>query len=99
VTERGLIVHQDALLGIAESLKSATDEITSHLTTTLDIADQQMSGWTQQTGSRQAQRDYDQRLRKGIDQLTAALDEVRAAVDRHRTDAHDTEVENVAIVG
>jgi 50S ribosomal subunit-associated GTPase HflX len=99
MSERGLIVHQSALQEIAAALAAATDQITTQLTTTLDLVDQQMSGWTEETGSRQAQRDYDHRLREGIIRLTRALDEVRAAVDHHREDARDTEVENVAIVG
>ncbi len=99
MSDRGLVVHQQSLADIEEALTRATDGILSQLTGALDTADRQLRGWTQETPSRQAQRDYERRLRGGIERLTAALDDVRAEVAHHREDARSTEVENVAIVG
>jgi 50S ribosomal subunit-associated GTPase HflX len=99
MSERGLVVRQQSLADIEAALTRATETIATHLTGVLDTADTQMRGWTEETPSRRAQRDYERRLRAGIEQLTAALDEVRAEVAHHREDARSTEVENVAIVG
>ena len=99
MSDRGLVVHQQALSDIESAFTTATEAITSHLTGTLDTANNQIRGWTEETPSRQAQRDYERRLRGGIERLTAALDDVRAEVAHHREDARSTEVENVAIVG
>lgn len=65
----------------------------------LDTVDQQVSGWTEETPSRQAQRRYERQLLAGADELAMALESVAAAVADHREKAHDTAVENVAIVG
>ncbi len=99
MSDRGLVVHQQALADIEEALARASEAITAHLTGVLDTADSQLRGWTEETPSRQAQRDYERRLRAGIERLTAALDDVRGEVAHHREDARSTEVENVAIVG
>lgn len=99
MSDRGLVVHQQALSDIELAMTTATEAIATHLTGLLDTANSQMTGWTEETPSRQAQRDYERRLRDGIERLTAALDGVRAAVADHREDARSVEVENVAIVG
>jgi 50S ribosomal subunit-associated GTPase HflX len=99
MSELGLVVHQQTLTDLEHALSTATEAITAHLNGTLDAANTQMRSWTEETPSRQAQRDYERRLRAGIDRLTAALDDVRAELAHHREDARSTEVENVAIVG
>lgn len=99
MSDRGLVVHQQSLSDIELAMATATDAVASHLLGLLDTANGQMTGWTEETPSRQAQRDYERRLRDGVQRLTAALDDVRAAVADHREDARSTEVENVAIVG
>ena len=98
-SERGLVVHQQALTDIEADLRRATHDIRSFVHDLLDLVDQQISGWTEDTPSRQAQRHYERRLLDGVDDLTEALGSVAAAVAKHRERAHDAEVENVAIVG
>jgi chromosome segregation ATPase len=99
VSDRGLVVHQASLTEMEEAMTSATSAIADHLTTTLDQVNTQTAAWTEETPSRQAQREYERRLREGITQLTQALDDIKAAVAAYRDDARETEVENVAIVG
>ena len=99
MSDRGLVVQQGSLTEMEEAMSSATSAITDHLTTTLDQVNTQTAAWTEETPSRQAQRDYERQLREGITQLTQALDDIKAAVATYREDAHETEVENVAIVG
>jgi 50S ribosomal subunit-associated GTPase HflX len=82
-----------------EAMSTATSAITDHLTTTLEQVNIQTAAWTEETPSRQAQRDYERRLREGITQLTQALDDIKVAVATYRDDAREIEVENVAIVG
>ena len=48
--------------------------------------------------SHAAHLDYQQRLRDGVASLTEALDRVRSTLATCRSDAHEIEVENVAIV-
>jgi hypothetical protein len=82
-----------------EAMATATSAITDHLTSTLDLVNTQTAAWTEETPSRQAQRDYERRLREGLTRLTDALDDIKAAVATYREDAREIEVENVAIVG
>jgi 50S ribosomal subunit-associated GTPase HflX len=82
-----------------EAMSTATSSITEHLTSTLDAVNTQTAAWTEETPSRQAQRDTERRLREGITRLTQALDDIKAAVATYREDAREVEVENVAIVG
>ena len=99
MTERGLVVRQGSLADIESAMTNATSDLTTHLTTLLDSVDTTMSGWTDETPSRVAQRDYERRLREGITRLTEALDAVTSAVASHREAAREAEVTNVAIVG
>ena len=96
---RGLIYHDAALSQIETALSDATTEIGDHVTKILDTVNGQTAAWTAETPSRQAQHDYEQRLRTGLTALTDALDGVRRAVADHHERCHDAEVENVAIVG
>ncbi|MFC6287285.1 hypothetical protein ACFP3Q_08455 [Nocardioides sp. GCM10027113] len=99
MSARGLVVHQGALTAIEEALASATAEISDRVSATLDQVNAQTAAWTEETPSRQAQREHERRIREGVLRLTEALDGVRAAVAAHREEARAAEVENVAIVG
>lgn len=99
MSERGLVVHQQALSDIESAMSAATADLTELLTGMLDRVDEQTAHWTEETPSRQAQRDHERRLREGIERLTEALDRVRGEVASYREEAHATEVENVAVVG
>jgi 50S ribosomal subunit-associated GTPase HflX len=99
VSDRGLVVRQQALTDIETAMSTATADLGELLTTMLDRVDQQTSHWTEETPSRQAQRDHERRLREGIERLTEALERVRAEVASYRDEARSTEVDNVAVVG
>ena len=99
MSDRALVVHQQALADIETAMGTATSDLTELLTTMLDRVDQQTSHWTEETPSRQAQRDHERRLREGIARLTEALERVRGEVASYRDEARSTEVDNVAVVG
>jgi uncharacterized protein YukE len=96
---RGLVFHEAAFTQIEQALADATTRIQDHVTGILDTVNAQTAAWTAETPSRQAQREYEQRLRTGLTSLTEALDTVRTAVANHHERAREAEVENVAIVG
>ena len=99
MTDRGLVVHQGSLADIEAALTTATADLTTLLTRMLDRVDAQTSAWTEETPSRQAQRDFERRLREGLTRLTEALERVRDEVGAYREEARATEVDNVAVVG
>jgi hypothetical protein len=98
MTERSLVVHQGSLSDIEEAMTTASTAITEQVTALLDQVNTATPAWTDETPSRVAQQDYEQRLREGLTRLTEALDEVKTAVATYREDAREIEVENVAIV-
>ena len=85
VSERGLVVRQGSLSEMEEAMSTATSSITEHLTSTLDAVNAQTAAWTEETPSRQAQRDTERRLREGITQLTQALDDIEPPSRRTAT--------------
>jgi hypothetical protein len=99
MSERGLVVHHQSLSDIEAALQDATDRITAFVADLHDAVEDQTVGWTEETPSRQAQRSYEDKLRTSVTSLADCLGEVKTAVASYRESAHDTEVENVAIVG
>jgi uncharacterized protein YukE len=60
--------------------------------------DTETAGRNPGTPSAAAHAEYQQKLRDGVERLTAALEKVRTALADPATSAHDTEVDNRAIV-
>ncbi len=99
MSERSLVVHQDALSTIEAALTSATETITKQIDDLLQRVETLTPGWEAGSESHAAQIEYQQKLRDGVEKLTNALDEVRGKLATYREDAREIEVENVAIVG
>ena len=99
MSERSLVVHQDALSTIETALATATEAITKQVDDLLTRVESLTPGWEESSESHAAQLAHQQRLRDGVERLTHALDEVRGKVATYREDAREVEVENVAIVG
>ncbi|CAA9367380.1 MAG: hypothetical protein AVDCRST_MAG32-204 [uncultured Nocardioides sp.] len=99
MSERGLVVHQEALSAMEAALTTATETITRQIEDLLQQVEALTPGWEEGSESHAAQLAHQQKLRDGVERLTAALDGVRAKVATHRESARETEVENVAIVG
>ena len=99
MSERSLVVHQDALSTIESALTSATETITKQIDDLLKQVEALTPGWEESSESHAAQIAYQQKLRDGVERLTTALDEVRTKLATYREDAREIEVENVAIVG
>jgi uncharacterized protein YukE len=98
MSERGLVVHQGSLSTMETALADATTSITEQIDALLQQAESLTPGWDESSESHMAHLDYQQRLRDGVKTLTDALDQVRSKLATYREDAHDIEVENVAIV-
>jgi uncharacterized protein YukE len=99
VSDRSLVVHQDALSAIESVMATATSEITSQITDLLARVDALTPGWEPTSESHLAQVEHQQRLLDGVARLTEALDSVKASLASYREDARAIEVENVAIIG
>lgn len=99
MSERSLVVRQDALSTIEAALDTATETIAQQIDDLLRQVEALTPGWEEASGSHAAQIAYQQKLRDGVERLTSALDEVRAQLATYREAAREIEVENVAIVG
>lgn len=99
MSSRGLVIHHDELTRLEHALATAHDALTQHVEDTLTSVNLQTALWARTTQSRAAEMAYQRRLRHRIDELTAALEQIRTALADVRADAHDTEVTNVAVIG
>jgi uncharacterized protein YukE len=99
VSERSLVVHQDALATIESALAAATTDITTQITDLLAQVDALTPAWEPTSESHLAQVEHQQRLLDGVARLTEALDSVKASLATYREDAREIEVENVAVIG
>ena len=95
---RGLIVHQGSLSTLETAIADATTAITTQIDDLLEQVESLTPGWDETSESHQAHLEHQQKLRDGIERLTAALDQVRSKLATYREDAREIEVENVAIV-
>ncbi|AWB93597.1 hypothetical protein [Aeromicrobium chenweiae] len=96
--EKSLVVEQGALADIGAALTSAHDEIARQVADALAKVDAETSAWSDATLSGAAHAQYQQKLRDGVERLTTALEKVRVALADVATSAHDTEVDNRAII-
>lgn len=95
---KSLVVEQGSLADIGAALKAAHDEITRQVDDALAKVDAETSGWSDATLSGAAHAQHQKKLRDGVERLTAALEKVRVALADVATSAHDTEVDNRAII-
>jgi uncharacterized protein YukE len=98
MTEHSLVVQHGSLSDIDAALTAAHDDITSQIEDALSKVDSETAGWNRNTPSAAAHAQYQQKLRDGVERLTAALEKVRTALADVATSAHDTEVDNRAII-
>lgn len=98
MSELSLMVRQASLAEMEAAMTTAHDKILERVTDLLTQVNARIDGWDPSTPSRAAEMSYQQRLSDGVDRLTKALDGVRTKLAEVAADAHDTEVENVAIV-
>ncbi|MBC7633923.1 hypothetical protein [Aeromicrobium sp.] len=98
MSEASLVVHQGSLDEMTAAMTQAHDTITTQVQSALDKVNAEIAAWSPATTSRAAEMNHQQKLRDGVERLTAALEKVRAALDTVAESARDTEVKNVAIV-
>ena len=98
MSERGLVVHQEALSTMETALADATTAITTQINELLEQVEKLTPGWDETSESHAANLEHQQRLRDGVQKLTEALDQVRSKLASYREDAREIEIENVAIV-
>ena len=99
MSERSLVVHQDALSTIETAMATATTDITTQITELLAQVDKLTPGWEATSDSRVAHTEHQQKLLDGVERLTEALGTIKSALASYREDAREIELENVAIVG
>lgn len=99
MSERSLVVHQDALSTLESALTRTTETITQQVDELLRQVETLTPAWAEGSDSHAANIEKQQQLRDGVERLTSALDEVRTQLASYRESARETEVENVAIVG
>lgn len=98
MSDRGLVVHQDALSAMETALADATTTITRQIDDLLTRTELLTPGWDETSDSHIAHLDYQRKLRDGVKTLTDALDQMKSKLAAYREDAREIEVENVAIV-
>lgn len=98
MSDLSLVVKQASLAEMEAALSTAHDEIVEQVGTLCERVNARIEGWSPATASRAAETDYQRRLTEGVERLTQALETVRTRLAELATSAHETEVENVAIV-
>lgn len=98
MSELSLVVEQASLSEMEAALSTAHDEIVEQVDGLRERVNARIEGWDPATASRAAELDYQRRLADGVERLTQALETVRTKLAEVATAAHETEVENVAIV-
>jgi uncharacterized protein YukE len=93
-----LVVKQAALSDMENAMTAAHDDIVKQVHDVLEQVNSRIQGWSPSTASRAAEMDYQRRLSEGVEKLASALDTVRTKLAEVANDAHEAEVENVAIV-
>lgn len=96
--EMGLVVLQASLTAMASEIKTAHTAFTEQIDALVTRVNAATEAWDEQTASRAAEMDYQRRLRDGVDRLNGHLAALEAAITQVAADAHETEVENVALV-
>lgn len=86
----------------AQALEDAFTQMASDLHTSMDDMHSQMesdlSGWSTDTESRQAQQKKDQAFKERAEELADVLDKAATAIGKLRDLAHKAEVDNVAVL-
>jgi hypothetical protein len=86
----------------AQALEDAFTQMASGLHTSMDDMHSQMeselSGWSTDTESRQAQQKKDQAFNERAEKLADVLDKAATAIGKLRDLAHKAEVDNVAVL-
>ena len=98
MSDLSLVVKQASISEMEAALTTAHDEIVEQIDSLREQVNARIEGWNPATASRAAEMDYQRRLADGVERLTQALETVRTTLAEVATSAHETEVENVAIV-
>jgi len=97
-SDKSLVVKHGSLAGMASAIETAHGELAQQVEDLLAGVNSRTEAWDQSTASRAAEMDYQRRLKAGMDQLNEHLAKIRRTVDQIAGDAHEVEVENVAMV-
>jgi uncharacterized protein YukE len=97
-SDKTLVVKQGSLSSMCGAIETAHGQLAQQVETLLSGINSRTEAWSQSTSSRAAEMDYQRRLKAGTDQLNEHLAKIRSTVDQIASDAHEAEVENVALV-
>ncbi len=98
-SNNSLIVKEASIEDLETSLKQAAEDLRTFFTDLMDEVEQTTSGWSAETGSKQAADRAARRMIDASGRAVAVLETMATAVHNYGEEAHDIEVKNVAIVG
>jgi hypothetical protein len=95
---RTLIYHADAVEAMRSDLATARSTLSSELDGMFTGVDAQLVAWSESTGSRQAERAFQGRLRDGLTRALDGLDRLEQALGAARDAAENAETRNIALL-
>lgn len=98
MSQPSLVVRFADLEAILTALQTGQDGLAERVRVMRADVEAFLAGWATDTQSRQAQLDFDRRLGRWGEDLTAALEAIRAALATTAEAARTAEVRNVAIM-
>lgn len=98
MSQAGLVVRFADLEAILAALQSAEKGLSDRVRVMRGDVEALLSGWAEDTQSRQAHQDFDRRLGQWGEDLAAALEAIQVALTKTAEAAHTAEVRNVAIL-
>jgi hypothetical protein len=98
MSQPSLVVRFADLEAILTALQTSQDGLSERVQVMRADVEAFLAGWAADTESRQAQLDFDRRLGRWGEELTAALEAIRAALAATAEAARTAEVRNVAIM-
>ena len=98
MSDLSLVVRFADLEAMLAALQKSHDGLSGRVAVMRGDVQAFLTDWAVDTKSRQAQLDFDRRLGRWSEDLTAALEAIRAALATTAVAAHTAEVRNVAIL-
>ncbi|GAB78169.1 hypothetical protein SAMN05421595_0690 [Austwickia chelonae] len=93
-----LVVHEQALRAVITELEDAQRDLTTRVDGIRDQVRGRVSKWGDGTQSRSAHDDFDRRFSASVQEMSAALGRLKAALDDVAALAHQTEVDATVIM-
>lgn len=96
--DASLVYRAASLAEIEAAISRTHDQLTVKVSDAFAGVNRTLADWAEETSSRAAEQAAQQEIVDGVRRLGAALDKIRAEVQRVNDAAHDAEVRNVALL-